>query len=378
MLLLAGCVTGGAVEPPIISPGGRTPPALERSYAEAGLRVETVATGLDTPWDLVFGPDGFIWMTERPGRLSRLDPVTGALTVIAEIPSYERGESGLLGLELHPDFDSRPFVYVVQSYAEGESITNRLVRYRFDGGALSDRTVLLDGIPGNTYHDGARLEFGPDGLLYLTTGDAGRARLAQEIDSLNGKILRLTASGDPAPGNPFGNEVWTYGHRNAQGLVYDPGRDRFFITEHGPDDNDEVAVVKAGENHGWPAVHGFCDDDVPGESDFCAERDVAEPLAAWTPTIAPAGADIHRGELLSEWNGDVLFVTLKGSSLVRLVLSADGRTVEQQVVYGRGEFGRLRDVVVGPDGAVYIATSNRDGRGVPDRSDDRILRVVPE
>ncbi|MFW6288681.1 MAG: PQQ-dependent sugar dehydrogenase [Spirochaetota bacterium] len=376
MVALAGCVSVGAVEPPQVSRGGDEAPSNSASYEALGLEVEAVASDLDTPWDLIWGPEGWIWFTERPGRLSRVHPETAEVEVIADIPSTERGESGLMGVELHPDFPEVPYVYLVQSYTADGSVMNRLLRYAYRDGSLTDRRVLLDSILGASYHDGARIVAGPDRRLYITTGDAGRKRLAQDTDSLNGKVLRVTLDGEPVADNPFGNEVFSYGHRNAQGLVFHPESGELYITEHGPRDNDEIALVRKGENHGWPAVHGFCDGDVGGEEAFCAEHEIAEPLAAWTPTIAPAGADFYDATEIPGWNGSFLFVTLKGSSLIRIVLSSDGREVVRQEVIGQGSYGRLRDVLVGPDGSVYIATSNRDGRGEPAEEDDRILRIM--
>ncbi|MFP4114903.1 MAG: PQQ-dependent sugar dehydrogenase [Spirochaetota bacterium] len=376
-IVFFGCVSAGALESPQVGQGGQTAPAVETTFDELDLTVTNLATGLDTPWDLVWGPDGWIWFTEREGRVSRVNPRSGEVVEVARIPSLERGESGLMGMELHPDFETSPYVYLMQSYEGGSGIANRLIRYTYEERSLVNETVLIDSILGNTYHDGARIAVGPDGYLYITTGDAGQERLSQDTSSLNGKVLRVTLEGEPVPDNPFGNEVFSYGHRNAQGLVFHPETDALYITEHGPRDNDEVAIVRSGENHGWPQVHGFCDNDVPGEEAFCASNDVVEPLAAWTPTIAPAGADFYDGTEISGWQGSFLFTTLKGGALVRLVLSADARRVVRQVVISEGRYGRLRDVLVGPDGAIYVATSNRDGRGDPAPHDDRILRIAP-
>jgi glucose/arabinose dehydrogenase len=290
---------------------------------------------------------------------------------------YEAGESGLMGMEFHPEFASNGYVYLVHSYAQGGRIRNRLIRARYDGSTLIESEVLLDEVLGNTYHDGARLAVGPDGYLYMTTGDAGRERLAQDTNSLSGKILRLGLDGAPAPGNPFGDEVFSFGHRNAQGLVFHADTGVLFITEHGPDDNDEVATVTSGQNHGWPFVHGFCDGDVRGEVAFCEEHEVHEPLAAWTPTIAPAGADFYLHDAIPSLRGSLLFTTLAGSSLVVLDFDARYSRVVSQRVVEENTYGRLRDVLVGPDGTIYLATSNRDGRGRPASEDDRILRIRP-
>jgi glucose/arabinose dehydrogenase len=345
------------------------------------LRVETVATALNTPWDLVWGPDNAIWMTERVGTISRVNPATGQVTRIGQLTVAQstQTESGLLGMALHPDFATQPFVYVVHSYAAGGATRNRLVRMRYDGMSLGAPETLLDNIPGGGIHDGSRLAFGPDKLLYMTTGDAGDGTNAQNKSSLAGKILRLTPTGQPAPGNPFGTVVYSFGHRNPQGLVFQPVTGVLYETEHGPSDNDEVNRVVAGRNYGWPDVHGFCDnrDGLSGETAFCTANSVAEPLVTWTPTIAPAGADFYMSDLIPQWKGNLLFASLVGTRLVRLVLSADGTSVTSQETLYQGEFGRLRDVLVAPTGEVYLATSNRDGRGNPGPNDDRILRIRP-
>lgn len=351
-----------------------TPPAV----TSEALRVETVVTGLATPWDLAWGPDGQIWVAERGGRISRVNPSTGQRTTAGQIPDVaESGESGLMGIAFHPDFATQPYVYAAHSYAAAGGLRNRLVRARWDGQSLGAPEVLLAGIPGGGIHDGSRLAIGPDRLLYMTTGDAASSDLAQDRSSLAGKVLRLTLAGQPAPGNPSGTAVHSLGHRNPQGLVFHPVTGALYSTEHGPNDNDEVNLIVAGRNYGWPNVHGFCDDDSGSERAFCQANDVVEPLAAWTPTIAPAGVDVYTADLIPEWKGSLLVTSLKGAALYRLTLSTDGQRITGRETLFQDQFGRLRDVLVAPDGVVYLATSNRDGRGNPAASDDRILRVRP-
>jgi glucose/arabinose dehydrogenase len=342
-----------------------------------GLRVETIATGLDTPWDLAWGPDGMIWFSERAGHVSRLDPATGQVTRAGDVAGVaESGEGGLMGIAFHPDFASTPIVYAAHTYSTLGGPRNRLVRMRWDGTRLGAPETLLDGIPGGSIHDGSRLAIGPDRLLYMTTGDAGDGDRAQDPSSLAGKILRLGLDGRPAPGNPSGSAVWTLGHRNPQGIAFSP-TGALYVSEHGPGDNDEVNRIEAGRNYGWPTVHGFCDDDAGSERAFCQAHAVVEPLAAWTPTIAPSGLAYYDASRFPGWKGSLLFTTLKGSALRRLQLTADGARVASQETLLAGQLGRLRDVLVGPDGALYLATSNRDGRGNPREGDDRIVRVTP-
>ena len=343
----------------------------------SGLRVETLVSGLDTPWDLSWGPDGALWVTERPGRVSRVDPSTGTVTLVGEILVHEQGESGLMGMAFHPDFDREPYVYLAHSYAAGGGIENRLIRMRFQGGRLTEGETLVDGISGRRNHDGSRLVVGPDRLLYMTMGDAGNRPLAQDLESLSGKVLRLTLDGAPAPGNPFGSRVYSYGHRNPQGIVFHPESGDLYVAEHGPRTNDEVMRVEMGGDHGWPTVHGFCDGDTDGEDAYCAAHDVVEPLEAWTPTVGISGLDYYGSDRIPGWRGSLLVTSLRGSALWRLKLSEDGRSVIETEALYRGEYGRLRDVLVGPDGEVYVATSNQDGRGRPASDDDRILRITP-
>lgn len=344
--------------------------------APAVLRVETLVSGLDTPWDLAWGPDGAIWVTERGGTISRVNAASGSVERVGQIGVREVSESGLMGLAFHPDWEAQPYVFVAHSY--GQSVRNRLVRMRYEGGRLGQPEVVLDDVPGNRNHNGSRLAVGPDGHIYMTTGDAGRGERSQDRGSLAGKILRLTLDGDPAPGNPFGSPVFSYGHRNPQGLVFHPATGVLYSAEHGPGDNDEVNLIRIGGNYGWPEVHGSCDGDTSGEEAFCRENDVVGPLSAWTPTVGTSGMDIYESDRIPGWRGSLLVASLRGAALFRLELSEDGAEVVEREALFRGEFGRLRDVLVGPGGEVYLATSNRDGRGSPADDDDRILRILPE
>lgn len=348
----------------------QTPPNAE-------LAVEEVLTGLDTVWELSWGPDAFIWVTERGGRISRVNPQNGERTTAGQVDVLEMGEGGLMGLTFHPDFATQPWVYVAHTYRSDNQVLNRIVRMRFSGGTLGSPEIILQGIPGSSIHNGSRLAIGPDRFLYVTTGDASDASIAQNRDALAGKILRLTLEGQPAPGNPFGSRTWSYGHRNPQGMVFAPNG-ALYVTEHGPSDNDEVNRIDAGRNYGWPNVHGRCDGDIgPGELSFCGANSVAEPIAMWTPTIAPAGVAYYDHALIPAFGRSLLFATLKDATLYRLALSSDGRTVDATEKLFVRQFGRLRAVLAAPDGSLYLGTSNRDGRGTPMPGDDRVIRVRP-
>lgn len=342
----------GASEPDNLA-RGRTVDDLERSS-----RPTVVATGLEVPWEIRFLPGGDLLVTERAGRLVRLG-ADGSRRETHPVPDVvQRGEAGLMGMALHPDFASNRQLYLCFTTDLDGGLTNRVERYRYDRG-LRDRTEILTGMPGARFHDGCRLEFGPGGLLYVTMGDATSADRAQDRSSLAGKILRLTDEGDPAPGNPFGSPVYSYGHRNPQGLAFDEAG-RLWSTEHGrsgmQSGMDEVNLVQAGGNYGWPVIEG-------------SERrgDMVSPVAHSGPDVtwAPAGA---------AWGGGSLFFAgLRGQALYEARIGSDVEVVP----HFYREYGRLRAVRLGPDGMLYFGTSNRDGRGSPDAEDDRILRIDP-
>jgi aldose sugar dehydrogenase len=361
----AGCGDSGTNGPQNPPPSGQ-------------LVVSTLVGGFDTIWELAWGPDNAIWTTERRGFISRVNPTTGAVNRVGTLTVTEAGEGGLMGLAFHPDFATQPFVYAMHTYGSGQGTRNRLVRMRYDGSALEAPQTLLENLPGAGVHNGSRVVVGPDRLLYVSTGDASNDPLAQSTSSPAGKILRLNLDGTPASGNPLGGGVFSLGHRNPQGLVFGPGG-ALYSTEHGPSDNDELNRIEVGRNYGWPNVRGKCDGDAgSNEQAFCAANNVVEPLATWTPTIAPAGMKYYDSPLIPQWRGSLLFTTLKGNAIYRMALSADGRTATFQEKLYEGQYGRLRDILVGPDGTVYFATSNRDGRGSPSGEDDRILRVRPQ
>ena len=335
-----------------------------------------ITSGLDTPWDMTWGSDGMIWLSERGGNISRVDPVSGKRTKAGSVGGvYQSGEGGLMGIALHPDFPRQPFVYAMYTYSASEGTRNRLVRLRWTGTEVGPQETLLDGIPGGGIHNGSRIAIGPDRMLYISTGDAGNGASAQDPSSLGGKILRLTLDGKPAPGNPFNTGVWSMGHRNGQGLVFHPTTGVLYESEHGSGDNDEINIIEKGGNYGWPDVRGACDETT--ERQFCARRKVVEPLTSWTPTVAISGADLYLSNRIPGFQNSLLATSLNGRTLWRMTLSADGKRVTGREAVVAGTYGRLRDVLVSPSGEIFICTSNRDGRGSPADADDRVVRLTP-
>lgn len=341
-------------------------PANTQNISGAGDNIEAkvLTSNLSNPWELLWGPDGKLWVTERDGKVSKVDPVSGKATLIADIDEVKsRGEGGLLGMVLHPDFSRTPQVFLAFNY-EGSGYKEKIVRYTYNGTTLVNPVVLLDNIPAAGIHNGCRLAISPDGKLFVTTGDASRSNNAQDKSSLSGKVLRINLDGTIPSDNPIPNSpLWSFGHRNPQGLVF--VKNRLYASEHGPNNDDEVNIILKGRNYGWPEITGACDER--SERNFCEANNIAEPIQAWTPTVAACGLDYYNSSLIRDWKNSLLMVSLKESTLFQLRLNDAGDKVTGVKEYLRGKYGRLRDVCVAPDGNVYIATSNG--------SNDKIIRI---
>jgi aldose sugar dehydrogenase len=320
-----------------------------------GIESRVAATGLDHPWELLWGPDNWIWFTERGGTVGRLNPESGEvqrLHTISEV--WANGESGLLGMAMHPDFPSTPHLFVAYTYDDGAT-KERIVRYTYNGTTLVEPLTLLDGIKANTFHDGCRLLIN-ENKLYITTGDAGDQSTPQNKSALNGKILRINLDGTIPADNPIaGSAVWSWGHRNPQGLVM-ASNGIMYSSEHGPSSNDEMNIIEKGRNYGWPNVEGLC--DLSNEEAFCQANDVKEPIAAWTPTLAVSGTAYYNGDLIPQWKNSLLMLTLKEKQLMVLKLSADGKRVDSQLKAFNNQFGRLRGICVSPDGRVFFSSND--------------------
>jgi glucose/arabinose dehydrogenase len=316
----------------------------------------SIAEGLDVPWEMVFLPDKSIVLTELSGDVRLID-TSGKLLpqpILAMSDVAPVGEGGLLGIALHPQFSTNGWIYFYYTYQSGTGLANRVVRYTMHGTSFTNRTVIIEDIPGGNIHDGGRIEFGPDGLLYICTGDTGIDYLAQDLNSLAGKILRLKDDGSIPTSNPFPNSaIYSYGHRNPVGLAWD-NLGQLWETEQGPSSEDEINLIKPGQNYGWPLIHG--DETSPGM--------ISPVFQSGGDNLTPSG--------LAFLNGVLYFSGLSSQSFYSFDLSTD--TLHQ---YLDGNFGRLSDAVLGPNALIYIFTNNRDGRGIPLTGDDRLIRINP-
>lgn len=353
------------------------PLAAQITLDSTKLDTSTVIGGLDIPWEIQWGPDDWIWFTERIGRVSRVDPESGDREIILDLTNtvVQTGESGLLGLLLHPDFDQIPQVYLVYTYQDAGGITERLVRFDYNGTALENETILIDGIRGNNTHDGSRLLLLSDNTFLMTTGDAQNLAGPQNPDQLHGKTLRVNLDGSIPADNPDPTSyVWSLGHRNAQGLALGTNG-IIYSSEHGPSTDDEVNILSEGSNYGWPSVFGYC--DTPGEQAACDNIGAAnrEPIRAWTPTIAVSDLVYYDHPAIPEFRKTLLMTTLKARKVVRLELDANGTTVTGETNFFIDYWGRLRDICVAPDGAIYLASSGWEWANTQPNT-HRIVKLV--
>jgi glucose/arabinose dehydrogenase len=359
VLLLLGFLLRGYFLPIFFSPTASVLP--EEKTATFG-EPRVIAENLEIPWEIAFLPTGEMLVTERPGRLLKI----GEDRKIIEVEGVEHvGEGGLLGLAVHPDFPTNGWVYLYLTTKEGAGLVNRVERYVLDGEKLRDKKILISDIPGASHHDGGRIAFGPttscesgqaDCFLHITTGDAGNESSAQDIKSLAGKILRITDEGEIPNDNPFGNAIYSYGHRNSQGLAWDEAGN-LWATEHGrsgaQSGYDELNLITKGGNYGWPESEG-------------------ERVAAGTvgPVVHSGSSETWAPGGMAYLNGSLYFAGLRGESLYQAKLGGTNKV--NLSAHLRGTFGRLRTATVGP-GGLYILTSNRDGRGSVNPGDDKII-----
>jgi glucose/arabinose dehydrogenase len=321
---------------------------ISNSTNQQGNQTEILAQNLDTPWALDFLPDNKIIFTQRDGEVSILD--NGTVKSIGNINVNQIGESGLLGIVVDPNFTENKYVYIYYTAQNGNKVSRFTLNEK-----LENETTIIDNIPSAQIHDGGRIKFGPDGKLYITTGDATNRPEAQNTNSLSGKILRLNKDGSVPSDNPFGNYVYSYGHRNPQGITWNPTTKEMYSSEHGQSRNDEINIIIKGANYGWPTYEG---NNSP--------EGYIKPLIFYTDfTLAPSG--------IAYYNGALYVAGLRGSQLRKVSLSVDGKTVTGEEALFTN-LGRIREVVA-HNGYLYISTSNQDGRGIPQSGDDKIIRI---
>jgi glucose/arabinose dehydrogenase len=387
-LLTPSCQAAPKPEPSV---DGR-PPAncryVDEGFGATGttpIRVEKVATGLVVPWSLAFLPDReSILVTEREGRvrLIRKGALVPKPVAILEVDQID--EAGLLGMALHPAFPKEPWVYFYSTHRKAGKPVNRVSRYRLapDGATAQLDRVILDGIPAAKYHSGGRLRFGPDGMLYVGTGDAREPELSQKLESLAGKLLRITPDGQPAPGNPWpGSPVYLLGIRNTQGFDWPDPRDpkTIALADHGPSGElrrrggDEISIARRAQNLGWPRIWG-CE----------AGTEMVTPVISWKTAAPPGGIALYTGDSIPDWKGSLIIGTLGSKHLQRIVLDTstpDRSSLKHHEVYLLGDapsgHGRLRDVAMGTDQQLYVTTSNCDDRGTCPNEKDMVLRIKP-
>ncbi len=378
LLSIAGLLSCDARKPPLPAdpdcqevltgsgPAGTTP-----------LKVEKVVDGLEVPWGLAFLPGGDLLVTERPGRVRLVRHGALVAAPVATLAVGGSAEAGLLGIAAHPDFAANRFFYLYLTAEQSGQLSNRVERWKLspDGLSAAKDRVILQGIPSAQYHDGGRLRFGPDGMLYVGTGDSRNPPLAQDVDSLAGKLLRLTPEGAIPADNPFpGKAAFVLGVRNTQGFDWLDAHN-LVLTDHGPSGelgrtgHDEVNLTSAGANLGWPKIYS-CETQ-PG---------LVTPLLTWKQAVPPGGAALYKGDAIPGWKGSLVIGTLGSKHLHRVVFDADHKKVARHEVYLEGDppagFGRLREVVIGPDQQLYVTTSNCDGRGKCPENKDAVLRIV--
>jgi aldose sugar dehydrogenase len=339
--------------------GGIKPQAI-KSEEPTKDSIRILIKDMDHPWEILWGKDDHIWATERNGRISKIDPNTGKVVFFATLPGVvSNGEGGLLGMVQHPDFLNNGLFYVVYNYDGPDGLyLERMVQLKYDSASITPVKTLAENILAASFHNGSRLWITSDASpkLFMTTGDGSRQENAQNMNSLSGKVLRFNLDGTVPSDNPFpGSYIWSFGHRNQQGLVVANGI--MYASEHGPSIEDELNIIEKKRNYGWPVVNGHCNQMV--EEAFCNTHDVQEPIwSSGNGTLAVCGLDYYNNRLIPSWQNCLLMLNLKDASMRVLKLSADGRSVTGQQTFFKNRFGRLRDLCISPAGKVYICTSN--------------------
>lgn len=356
------------------SPSSTPKPIITTSPTTVDYALEIIAEHLEVPWSMVFTSPTRMLIAERPGRIRVIinnSLQQQPLLTFSEVSS--RSEEGLMGLAIDPRYRENKYLYASLAYSRNGSLAVKVVRLIDNEVSIRIDKTILDNIPAATNHAGSRLAFGPDEKLYITTGDATYKKLAQDKNSLAGKILRINSDGSIPDNNPFPySPMYSMGHRNPQGIAWHPNGE-LYSTEHGPSlfdgppGGDEINRIRAGENYGWPIV-----------SHENTKAGFIDPLAVYTPAVAPASAMIYRGTMFPQFQGNLFFGGLRGEGVYRVVIDDTNHDlIIQKEKLSDINVGRVRDIIEGPDGSIYFSTSNRDGRGKPDKTDDKIIKLIP-
>ncbi len=359
-LRIAGIVAAVIVSIIIISsPGDPIPLPEPTTTIEGTDSVEVLATNLKKPRAITFGDDR-IFVIEKIGKIRVIQNDILLEEPLATLRTADVFDGGLIGIETHPDFSNNHYLYVYYTYEEDGNLWNKILKIKESQNKLEEADTIFDKIPGSKFSNGGVIKFGPDGKLYVGTGSVSdSSHLPQELESLAGKILRLNDDGSIPNDNPFEDSpVFSLGHRNPQGMAWDESGN-LYVTDFGPTKNDEINIVYSGQNYGWP-------------SEECSGGDFVDAVVCYDPSIEPGGIVIYSGDKL-ELKGYMIMASLRTSHLFQLEINEDGLVSQKSIL---GGIGRIRDVNEGPDGNLYVITSNTDGKGFPDSSDDKLLRII--
>ena len=359
-LRIAGIVAAVIVSIIIISSPGDPIPLPEPTTTIQGTdSVEVLATNLKKPRAITFGDDR-IFVIEKIGKIRVIQNDILLEEPLATLRTADVFDGGLIGIETHPDFSNNHYLYVYYTYEEDGNLWNKILKIKESQNKLEEADTIFDKIPGSKFSNGGVIKFGPDGKLYVGTGSVSdSSHLPQELESLAGKILRLNDDGSIPNDNPFEDSpVFSLGHRNPQGMAWDESGN-LYVTDFGPTKNDEINIVYSGQNYGWP-------------SEECSGGDFVDAVVCYDPSIEPGGIVIYSGDKL-ELKGYMIMASLRTSHLFQLEINEEGLVSQKSIL---GGIGRIRDVNEGPDGNLYVITSNTDGKGFPDSSDDKLLRII--
>lgn len=324
--------------------------------------VEIIAEGLQAPRSIDISKDGRIFVSEKRGSIRVVDNGTLLTEPVGDIKAENIGDAGLLGLTLHPNFTQNHLFYVYYTYSNSTGLFNKVLMLTESNNRIIDSKTILDGIPGDEYRDGGRIKFGPDGKLYVSTGDASIPELSQDLDSLAGKILRTNEDGTIPQDNPFSNSpVYAYGFRNVQGLAWAPNSGALYSSDQGGAGNDEINLISPGKNYGWPHEECNSSDD---------DNRYTPPVLCFNPSLEPSGIAFAFSNKLGYQN-HLIVATLKGSHLRDIDFDSGSQNT---ILVG---YGRIIDLVESEDGSIFVLTSNTDGRALPQQGDDKILRLTP-